>query len=259
MKIKRIIGVGDSFTFGDELYKQDYLIERADRDLPSSDEFNSKYRIQNCFLGQLGRRYQAEVINLGYPGASLNSMREIMTMYLQENPPTPDTLIFAGITQPWRYSWWSHEKEKAFDEDPNWNKHIHSTWMASQYNRDPGFDPKVNSTYYEAHWFDQFKMFLTHQDCDEHSLMNYNQTLLFFDGIGKHYNIPVIQLNVFKPPFTDDQLILVDSFCGSDYAMDHILNEYGKRALMPGWHPNKFGHQLIADFLQKKIDSEILI
>jgi hypothetical protein len=61
MKFKKIVGFGDSFVYGDEL-----LDPKLDPATHHSNELNTAYREQRCFLGQLGQHYQCPVYKVPF-------------------------------------------------------------------------------------------------------------------------------------------------------------------------------------------------
>lgn len=247
MTIKRIIGIGDSYMFGDELVKhRDVGIK-----LPDRTELNSEFRKEKCFLGQLARRFQAEAINLGYPGASLRSMRDALTWYIQEGNEIENSLLLVGITQPWRESWYNQYHKRKIDIEPKWNNHVHSSWIFSDLQTG-------QNNYSNTIWNDQFKIYMEMQDCEKRSTIELNQSLLFFDGIGKQYNIPVVQVNVFVPPGDPTKRVIVPSYYEPDASIDGCIKPYSTLK-EEGGHPSVKGHRVVADWIQSIIDREKLI
>ena len=64
-KIKKIVGFGDSWIYGDELL--DPKLVEQDQEAHSCWSQNVDYRETNCFLGLLGQNYDVPVENFGIP------------------------------------------------------------------------------------------------------------------------------------------------------------------------------------------------
>jgi hypothetical protein len=71
MKIRKIVGFGDSWMFGDELL--DPKLAAQDPDAHCCWVQNTHYRESHCFLGLLGQHYDWPTENFGIPGGSLDS------------------------------------------------------------------------------------------------------------------------------------------------------------------------------------------
>jgi len=92
-------------------------------------------------------------------------------------------------------------------------------------------------------------------NCPELASLNYQQTVLFFDGVASRRNIPMMQFHVMP---ADVELNLPSEiwpgFSTTLWFRDHPGNQK-RELIMPGGHPNKIGHEMIADKLISTIDS----
>ena len=95
MRIRRLVAVGCSWTYGAELPEQE--------------------RLQKSYPGLIADHYGLELDNCGYPGASLESMRWVMRWHLQNNDQQ-DTLWLVGLTASTRKSW-----HNAINSDTDYN------------------------------------------------------------------------------------------------------------------------------------------
>lgn len=231
MKFKKIVGFGDSWMWGDELLDP-ALAHRPDAH-PVLIE-NTKYREQNCFLGQLGQHYNVPVENFGIPGGSLQST---IWNYLwwKEHTVDDNCLVLVALTDAWRQSFYN-PKHIVCDNDQPWSRYVHNTWLHT-------------NGIYSDEWVDTMKHLLVLSDCSSLQKLNYQQAVWFFDG--QSHTQSLLQFCSITPPC----LINAASLIWPDRSLNSMLStEY----LAKNRHPNELGHKLIADNLISVIDSRII-
>lgn len=231
IRFDQIVGFGDSFVYGDELY--DHNIDNY------MDPRNASYRQNNCFLGLLGKHYNTPVKNYAYPGFSCQS---IIWSYIwwRKNYPheATNSLVLVGITDQSRH---------AFFDD---NKHDRSHPWASGSRQVAGLLRNKDSENSEdKQWYQLAKMFTTLSSCESFHELVYHQTLMFFEG------------NAANHP-----ALLQFHTCGTrpldkvEYNTLIWPNWYGIPEMLTGdqlaskGHPNEAGHRHIRDLLIDEID-----
>ena len=238
MNIKKLAVFGDSWVYGDELI--DPTLETQE----CCSHLNTDYRLSHCFSGLLAKELGVPYENYGIPGGSLQSTIWTFLWFL-ENTDWSDTVCVIGLTSPDRQSWFNPEHEHMGDDDPEWNKLIHSTWV------DFGSDsvPKV--------WQDFGKQYLTLCHDRQLSLYNYQQAVYFFDGIAKTKNIPLVQFNLYGPRTV---ISGCDTLLWPEQNMQKKLFERpdAKQIYAPQQHPNEIGHQIISKDLLPEVNRAIL-
>ena len=237
MNIKQLAVFGDSWVYGDE------LIDPSLETQECCSHLNNDYRLSHSFSGLLAKELGVPYENYGHPGGSLQSTIWTFLWFL-ENRDWTDTVCVIGLTSPNRQTWYNPEHEH-MDDDPKWNKFIHSTWI----NFGSDSIPKV--------WQDFGKQYLTLSDDDQLSLYNYQQAVYFFDGIAKTKNIPLVQFNLYDP---ETVISGCDTLLWPEQNMkDRLLNRPdAKQIHAPGHHPNELGHQIISKELLPKVNDAIL-
>ena len=239
MKIKKIVGFGDSWIYGDEIVSPDL----ADRQYASSLIENKEYRESHCFLGLLGEHYDVPVENYGIPGGSLQSAIWTFLYWLRTDPNPEECLVLHGITDSDRFSLYDPKKKRYSDDEP-WNKFIHSAWI------------EYGSSIIPDHFRDVGKKLIAYSDCEELRQYNYEQALHLFDGKSARLNIPMIQFHIMPPnsPVNVPTLLWPErNYC--NWIVRHLEKE---KITAPGGHPNEIGHQMIKDQLIPEIDRVIL-
>jgi len=237
LNIKQLAVFGDSWVYGDE------LIDPSLETQECCSHLNNDYRLSHSFSGLLAKELGVPYENYGHPGGSLQSTIWTFLWFL-ENRDWTDTVCVIGLTSPNRQTWYNPEHEH-MDDDPKWNKFIHSTWI----NFGSDSIPKV--------WQDFGKQYLTLSDDDQLSLYNYQQAVYFFDGIAKTKNIPLVQFNLYDP---ETVISGCDTLLWPEQNMkDRLLNRPdAKQIHAPGHHPNELGHQIISKELLPKVNDAIL-
>lgn len=240
MKFKKIVGFGDSWMFGDELL--DPELKKQNSDAHSCWTQNDKYRESHCFLGLLGKHYQVPVENFGIAGGSMQSSIWTFLWWLEQEHNPQDCLVLVGHTDSDRLSFYN-PKHKSYGNDPAWNRFVHSTWV------------EFGSSVVPEEFRDLAKRHLVLTNSPELCRYNYQQTVMFFDGIAARQQIPMLQFHIMPADMhLDLPTIIWPGFSTTMWFRDHPKNQ--KRELIcPGGHPNEIGHQLIADKLISTIES----
>ena len=240
-KIKKIVGFGDSWTYGDELVDPELL--KQDKDAHTSWHQNNDYRTTNCFLGHLGRHYDVPVENYGIPGGSLQSAQWTFLWWLRQEPNPEQCLVLHGTTDNDRFTFYD-PNHKHYGEDPAWNKFVHSTWI------------EYGSSTIPKHFREIGKALIAYSVCDELNEYNYEQALGLFDGKSARLNIPMLQFHIMPPLTPVDVPTLIwpeRNYC------HWIVNHPERKTLTaPLGHPNEIGHKKISKHLIPEIDSVIL-
>jgi len=242
MQFKKIVGFGDSWMYGDELMDPDYLSTNPNGHF--SDEQNFPYRLKHCFLGQLGQHYGVPIENFGIPGGSLGSTMWTFQWWLDhETLPLDECLVLVALTNADRITHYN-PNHVHYSDDPPWNKFVHSTWV--------NFGSSVVPNPYAQ----MIKSQIVLTDCRELSRLNYQQTVLFFDGIAARNKLNMIQFNIMPAErlVPNTPTLLEPGFCWTLWFRDHPGNQQRELICKDG-HPNEIGHSLIRDRLISHIES----
>lgn len=242
MQFKKIVGFGDSWMYGDELMDPEYVAKHPDGHY--SDDQNTEYRLNHCFLGQLGKHYNVPIENFGVPGGSLTSTMWTFQWWLDhEELPLEDCLILIGLTNADRITHYN-PRHKHYSKDPEWNKFVHSTWV------------NFGSSVVPDDFATMMKYQMTLTDCPALSKLNFQQAVLFFDGIAARNNLNMVQFNIM-PAVREIPNVPTFPWPGFSWTMwfrDHPGNQQRELICKDG-HPNEIGHSLIRDHLIVHIDS----
>jgi len=239
LKIKKIVGFGDSWTFGDELIAP----ELQGQKYASSLDQNKDYREEHCYLGLLGKHYGVPVENYGIPGGSLQSAIWTFLWWLRQEPNPEQCLVLHGITDSDRFTLFNPDHHQYCD-DEEWNKFEHSAWI------------EFGSSVIPEHFRDIGKKLLAYSSSPELDQYNYEQAVYLFDGISARQNIPMLQFHIMPPdnPLQVPTLLWPErNYC--NWIVHHPEKE---KITAPDGHPNEIGHQMIKDQLIPEIDSVIL-
>lgn len=234
MQFKKIVGFGDSWMWGDELFDPQLLA-----DYPRGDPFlihNTDYRQSHCFLGLLGKHYSVPVENFGIAGGSLQSTIWTFLWWLNHEPNPESCLVLIALTNSYRFSYYN-PRHVVYDNDPPWNRFVHSAW------------PR------ESEFQDLIKQQTVLTDCQELHKLNFQQAVLTFDGIALRRNIDLLQFKIFPEPglfYTPPTLV------DPKTDLKTWLENQGLQYLAPRRHPNEIGHDLISQRLISQIDSCII-
>lgn len=234
MKFDRIVGLGDSWMFGDE------LVDPALGDIHAVEPSNTEYREKNCFLGLLGQHYNVPVDNLGFPGGSLQSCIYNYIWWTENQIVTPTTLFLVGLPDASRMSWFDPHRIKNADDKP-FNNYQHSIWLRnpSKKNYNSSHNDKIDD------WSTLSMLYDTLTSCPQAFRFKFKQAVMFFQG--QSYKHPVGLFNVLSPPciFETPGLLWPDSCLADMLAADD---------LKPRRHPNEIGHQKLANLLISQLD-----
>lgn len=245
MRFKKIIGFGDSWTYGDELLDPELLRQHPDAHF--CWEQNSKYRERNNFLGQLGLHYNVSTENFGIPGGSLTSTQWTYQWWLDhESVPLDECLVLVGLTNSDRITHYN-PNHTHYSNDPPWNKFVHSSWVT------------FGSSVVSQEFCTMIKQQTVLTTCAALEKLNYQQAVLFFDGVGARNNIPTIQFNIMpgERNVITAPTLLEPNFAWTLWFRDHPDNQR-RELIKPNGHPNEIGHSLIKDRLISLIESEKL-
>lgn len=240
MKFKKIVGFGDSWTWGDELL--DPELARIDPTAHPCFTQNQDYRESNCFIGLLGKHYNVPTENHSLPGGSLQSEMWTFLWWLEQEPNPEECLVLVGHTDADRMSFYN-PNHVSYSNDPPWNRYVNTAWVHAT-------DDVVSRD-----WKELFKRYIALSSCSKLNRLNYHQATLMFDGIAARRNIPMLQFNIMSPP--PDQMytptVIWPDDCLMLWLRHHPENQKGE-LLKPDGHPNELGHQFIRDRLISEID-----
>jgi len=243
MKFKKIVGFGDSWIYGDELVDPELL--KIDPTIHTSFDQNTEYRERNCFVGLLGEHYQVPVENFGIPGGSLTSAMWTFQWWLDhETLPLDQCLVLVGLTDSYRITHYN-PNHVHYSNDPPWHKFVHSPWV------DAG-GSAVSESFQQL-----IKQQVVLTTCPALDQLNYQQAVLFFDGVSARNQIPALQFNIMPAPRTvsnTPSLIWPDQSFVS-WFVQGLQPVHGRKYIKEHGHPNESGHVLIRDRLISYIDS----
>lgn len=235
MKFSRIVGLGCSWMWGDE------LVDPALGDVHAVDPRNTEYREKNCFLGLLGQHYNVPVSNLGFPGGSLQFCIYNYIWWTENQVLTPDTLFLVGLPDASRMSWFDPGRPKNPGDQP-FNNYQHSLWL-----RNPAKKNYDNSNTEKriSDWAMLSKLYDVLTSCPDAYRFKFKQAVMFFEG--QSQNHPVRQFNILPPPcLVKNDSLLWPSECFTGWLSANDLK--------PQRHPNEIGHQKLANRLISQLD-----
>jgi hypothetical protein len=239
MKFKKIVGFGDSWMFGDELLDPELQCRHSDAH--TCWHQNNTYRNSHNFLGLLGKHYNVPMENFGIAGGSMQSSMWTFLWWLDHEPEPEQCLILIGHTDSDRLSFYN-PNHVSYANDPPWNRFIHSTWV------------EYGSSVVPQEFRTMVKQQLVLTNCSALSRLNYQQTLLSFDGIAARRNLQMMQFQIMPEDVKLDLPTQIwPGFSTTIWFRDHPGNQK-KELVKPGGHPNEIGHIMIADKLISTID-----
>jgi hypothetical protein len=232
MKFKKIVGFGDSWMYGDEL-----LDPTVNQHYSHPD--NDHYRNSNCFLGRLGCHYQVPTENHGVSGGSLQSTVWKFIQWLNREPDPDQALILIALTESDRFSY--------INPTASLEKYqmVHSTWIEAD---DVSVPP-------------EFKTLIKQQTvlttCDTGSALNYQQTVLLFDGVAARNNLKLLQFHVASPnmQLSNIPTLLDPTRSLTQWFVHDIQPIHDRKYIHLDGHPNELGSELVKDRLISLIDS----
>lgn len=244
MKIRKIVGFGDSWMYGDELL--DPGLQQQEPDAHCCWVENVAYREAHCFLGLLGQHYGLPTENFGIPGGSLDSTKWTYLWWLDQEPDPQSCLVLIFLTESNRASFYN-PNHVHYSNDPPWNKFVHSTWV------------HYGSSVIGPEFTDMIKRYLVLTECPALWDLRYQQAVLFFDGQRARMNIPTLMFNTLPPVRSIPEVpsLIWPDFAWTIFFRDHPQNKL-REWVMPGGHPNETGHRVINDMLIPKLDDVIL-
>ena len=222
--IKRIVGFGDSWIHGDGL-----CLPPGDKNFhewePSFEKPRRLYREKNCILGQLGTLLNCSVENYGISGASLQcTMWEFSRWLEMQTALDQNTLIFVGLTESSRQSWWREIDNKV--------NYIH------------------NHAISDKKWNDFVKFYEVHSNTESLWHMNYQIATEFFAGVCKNNNLPLAMFNIFAQNSHNKNVL--DSSWNMRGYLSQLENSLGN-VTAPCFHPNEKGCQLLSKHLLERL------
>lgn len=242
MKFEKIVAFGDSWVWGDELL--DPVLVDHEHAHPVLME-NTPYRESHCFLGQLGKHYGVPTQNFGIPGGSLQSTIWTYLWWMQhETVPLNKCAVLVGLTDPNRQTFYN-PNHVAYDNDPEWNQFVHSAWVHSG-----GASPN-------DYWTQMVKLHWTLTDCHESQVLNYQQTVLFFEGQSHYQTGPLLQFNTMFGVLD----LPCPTLIWSDSSLDSRLRDLSQHSELfaPHGHPSEKGHEILRDNLIIELDRVTLV
>jgi hypothetical protein len=239
MTFKKIVGFGDSWMFGDELL--DPELQQKHSDAHTCWHQNNAYRDSHNFLGLVAQHYGVPMENFGIAGGSMQSSMWTFLWWLDHEPEPEQCLILIGHTDSDRLSFYN-PNHVSYANDSPWNRFIHSTWV------------EYGSSVVPQEFRNMVKQQLVLTNCSELAKLNYQQTLLSFDGIAARRNLQMMQFQIMPE---DIKLGLPTQiwpgFSTTMWFRNHPGNQQ-RELVMPGGHPNEIGHKMIAEKLISTID-----
>ena len=243
MMFDKIVGLGDSWMYGDELLDPVLVThEHAHATL----HLNVPYRENHCFLGLIGAHYGVPTENFGIPGGSLESTEWTYLWWLDHEPRTDRCLVLVFLTESNRASFYN-PKHIHYSNDPPWNKFIHSTWV------------HFGSSVIGPEFTDMIRRYLVLTECAELWDLRYRRAVRLFDSHAHKAGISTLMFNTMPPVRTmpDISTLIWPDFAWTLYFREHPQNR-DRGLVMPGGHPNEQGHEIIRDLLIPEIDRVIL-
>jgi hypothetical protein len=240
MKFKKIVGFGDSWIWGDELLDPDLLSHPHAHPVLME---NTGYRESHCFIGQLGAHYGVPTENFGIAGGSLTSTIWNYLWWLDNESLDPaECLVLIGLTSATRKTFYN-PNHRFYGNDPPWNRYVHSAWVH-------------HGSCYSQDWMQSIKMLTTLSDCHEQDVLNYKQTVMFFEGQVAVRTPKLLQFCTINPPtkLESNSLVWADRSLATFIDQQPNPTQY----LCKHRHPNEKGHQLIAENLIPVVDSCII-
>lgn len=243
MKFSKIVGFGDSWTYGDELLDPELKAQHHDA-CPWWRE-NTHYREKHCYLGLLGQHYGAPVENFGIPGGSMTSSIWSLLWWLEREPRPESCLVLVGHTDPGRMSFYNPE-HNGYAKNSPWDCSTHSAWV------------NYGSPSVSEDWQDLVKRQIVLVDSSGWRRVNYQQTVMTFDGVAARRGIPMMQYHVMPEPMRMDLPTMIRPGFDLVTFFRRLPDNRTRRYYKPGGHPNEQGHELIRDLLIRDIDRAIL-
>lgn len=229
MSIQKVVGFGDSWVWGDELLDPD--LNSHPRAHPNLLE-NRPYREHHCFLGQIAKHLGVPAENFGIAGGSLQSTQWNFLWWLDHEHSPQNCLIIVGLTGANRFSFINPQHRRELD-DPEWNRYVHSAW--------PNQDPE---------WRNLIQRHLVLTDGEITAQLNYQQAVMFFDGVAARHSLDLYQFDIMRPPMA----YRADTLAAGPDLRSWLRQQPGD-LFKPMGHPNESGHTALAQYLISQIES----
>jgi phospholipase/lecithinase/hemolysin len=232
-KFKRVVVFGCSCSYGFDLDDPDSSFnEVADPGIRYLK--NKQYRLNHVYGKLVADYFGAELDMFACPAASIGHMRWQAQNWLEQTADVSDSLILAGFTEASRESWFFSDYATSFmKHDANFNKHVHNNSISHNY-VDERLDPQ---------WVDLYKKWLLLSHCEEWERYNFQQTVLFLDGLAKLHDIEAFHFYMLPNQYKSNS----KNFW-NDEDMITKLKKVG-RNITNGQHPNTTDHKMISDWI----------
>lgn len=239
MKIKKIVGFGDSWMWGDE------LLDPTLKDHPHAHPVlmeNTAYREGNCFLGLLGKTFDLPTVNFGWPGASLQSAIWCYLWWLEHEELDPsECLILVSHTDANRTSFYN-PGHVSYANDPPWNRFLHSSWVHA-------------GCAVKPEWETMIKQYTVLSDCHQLHRLNYQQSVYFFQGQSCIHGNNLLQFCSIRAPM----MMQVPGLLWPETSLAETLKNTNRPELLaPMGHASELGNKFIHDRLLPHVESVIL-
>lgn len=263
MKFKKIVGIGDSWTFGEgsvPLSHEEKQILISDTHENILNVSKSYYDLitPNSWVRKLADLYNCDYKVLAVPGCSNESIMNNFYKFKEEyNSKTLVVIMWSSkfrdkmLALPdFSDRWMFRSKDMILSEE------MHHKWI------DNGDD-----NYWR--WFKKY--FIT--DLFNEEILNYYTTIykIFVQKYCEQNNIPYVMCNAFEACTSKNKIIPIDKVDKKYYYNFNLslfddlkvinkplfegdVNLYGKK-YKNGLHPNNLGYQIIAQTLKKFIDA----
>ena len=230
--INKLVAIGCSFTFGDELVDPSLNITQE-----NYIDLNINYQHLHSFPGVIANHYNLQLENLSINGGSNDSISQTFMWYVN-NHNTSNVFFIIGLTQLSRYSW--SDNYKIIDEfTAEWDNFKHSTNL--KYKDKSLFSSKPNTF---NRWHDFYKLYNDLIASDDSAINNYMLNTMFIDGVAARNNIKVLQVNAIETP---DINITLPTLYNKESMRSYIDND--EKNFCKHGHPSINGHQIIANKL----------
>lgn len=268
MKIKKILVVGDSWTYGSEIRDP-----KLGKEINDWDPENDEYRIPRIWPTKLARILQVdECTNLSYPAASNDrSVRVLLdwifSEYISKNKNTDDLLVIVGLTSPER-------KEFYYKNDRNQNGFWMTLWPMWKHNYMLDHINKFADLYIEYFWNQEeyVNRYVNQLFYLQTVLEKYRIKYLMFQAFYQYQNLGFKNWkdNNYTNSENSSKIIwdLIDpiKFVNKNDRIhsfhNYIINKDAtddKRVALLDMHPSETGHSWWADYLAEYIKKHKII
>ena len=266
MKFKKIVGIGDSWTFGEgsinlsDKEEEELQSDTSETVLDVSKKYYDKLT-KHSWVKKLSDLYDCDYKVIAVPGCSNESITN--NFYRHKNELDRETLVIIMWSSKFRDKLLALPSfDKSLDrwmfrsEDMILSEEMHHKWV------DNGDD-----NYWR--WFKKY--FIT--DLFNEEILNYYTTIykIFVQKYCEQNNIPYVRCNAFEACTSKNKIIPIDKVDKKYYYNFNLslfddlkvinkplfegdVNLYGKK-YKNGLHPNNLGYQIIAQTLKKFIDA----